>query len=107
MSVHEETRHFRTLAVTMLAIATGALGLGFFGAEFRVSTDLLPAMKFAAGGLALVFYSVLTGSVSGTLQSGDVSGRQVARGPLRNMFLVMFYVVSVFVIGIFDSPPPV
>ena len=107
MSVHEETRHFRTQAVTMLAIATGALGFGLFGAEFRVSTDLLPAMKFAAGGLALVFYSVLTGSVSSTLQSGDVSGRQVARGSLRNMFLVMFYVVSVFVIGIFDDPPPV
>ena len=38
--------------------------------------------------------------------SGDVSGRQVARGPLRHMFLVMFYVVSVFVVGIADSPSP-
>ena len=106
MSVREETRHFRTQAVTMLAIATGALGFGLFGAEFRVSTDPLPAMKLAAGGLALVFYAVLTGSVSGILQSGDVSGRQVARGPLRIMFLVMVYVVSVFVVGIVDSPSP-
>ena len=106
MNGHEETRHFRTQAVTMLAVATGALGFGLFGAEFRVSTDLLPAMKLAAGGLALVFYAVLTGSVSGILQSGDVSGRQVARGPLRNMFLVMVYVVSVFVVGIVDSPSP-
>ena len=53
MNEHEETRHFRTQAVTMLAIATGALGFGLFGAEFRVSTELLPAMKLAAGGLAL------------------------------------------------------
>ena len=39
MSVHEDTRHFRNQAVTMLAIATGALGFGLFGAEFRVSTE--------------------------------------------------------------------
>ena len=107
MSVHEETRHFRTQAVTVLAIATGVLGFGLFGAEFRVSTDLLPVMKLAAGGLAFVFYAVLAGFVSGILQSGDVNGRQVARGPLRSLFLVMFYVVSAFVVGIFDSPPPV
>ena len=106
MSRHEETRHFRTQAVTMLAIATGALGFGLFGAEFRVSTDLLPTVKLVAGGLALVFYVALAESVRAILQSGDVSGRQVARGPLRNMFLVMFYMVSVFVVGIADSPSP-
>ena len=106
MNGHEETRHFRTLAVTMLAIATGALGFGLFGAEFRVSADLLPTVKLVAGGLALVFYVALAESVRVTLQSGDVSGRQVARGPLRHMFLVMFYVVSVFVVGIADSPSP-
>ena len=107
MTEREETRHFRNQAVTVLAVATGALGFGLFGVEFRVSTDLLPTMKLAAGGLALVFYAVLAGSVSGILQSGDVSGRQVARGPLRSLFLVVFYVVSAFVVGIFDSPPPV
>ena len=48
----------------------------------------------------------LAESVRVILQSGDVSGRQVAREPLRNMFLVMFYVVSVFVVGIADSPSP-
>ena len=104
MNGHEEARHFRTQAVTMLAIATGALGFGLFGAEFRVSTDLLPTMRFVAGGLALVFYVALAESVRVILQSGDVTGRQVARGPLRAMFLVVFYVVSAFVIGIFDDP---
>jgi len=107
MSEREETRHFRNHAVTVLAIATGALGFGLFGTEFHVSMDLLPAMKLAAGALAIVFYAVLAGSVSGILQSGDVSGRQVARGPLRSMFLVMFYVVSAFVVGVFESPLPV
>ena len=41
------------------------------------------------------------------LQDGEVTGRQVARGPLRSMFLVVFYVVSVFIIGVFEGPPSV
>ena len=106
MNDHEETRHFRTRAITMPAIATGALGFGFFEAEFRVSTELLPVMKLSAGGLALVCYVALAESVRFTLQDGDVTGRQVARGPLRAMFLVVFCVVSVFVIEIFEGPPP-
>ena len=106
MNGHEETRHLRTLAVTILAIATGALGFGLFGAEFRVSADLLPTVRLVAGGLALVFYVALAESVRVILQRGDVSGRQVARGPLTHMFPVVFYVVSVFVVGIADSPSP-
>ena len=105
MSVHEETRHFRTQAVAMLAIATGALGFGLFGAEFRVSTEFLPTMMFVAGGLALVCYVGLAESVRAILLSRDVNGRRVARGPLTYMFLVVVYVVCVFVAGIFDSPP--
>ena len=84
-----------------------ALGFGLFGAEFRMSTEPLPVMKLAAGGLALVCYAALVESVRFMLHDGDVTGRQVARGPLRAMFLVVLYVVSVFVIGIFEDPPPV
>ena len=105
MSAREETRHFRTQAVAMLAIATGALGFGLFGAEFRVSAEILPTMMFVAGGLALVCWVALAESVRLILLSGDVNGRRVARGPLVYMFLVVVYVVCVFVAGIFDSPP--
>ena len=104
--MNPETRHHQAQAVTILAIGTGALGFGLFGAEFRVSTELLPVMKLAAGGLALVSYMALAESVSGILQDVDVTSRKVARGPLRTMSLVVVYVVSVFVIGIFDSPSP-
>ena len=89
----------------MLAIATGALGFGLFGAEFRVSTEFLPTMMFVAGGLSLVCYVALAESVRVILSSGDVNGRRVARGPLMYMFLVVVYVVCVFVAGIFDNPP--
>ena len=90
----------------MLAIATGALGFGLFGAEFRVSTEPLPAMKLAAGAPALFFWVELAESVRVILQTCDVTGRQVARRPLRAMFLVVVYVVSVFVIGTLENPPP-
>ena len=89
----------------MLAVATGALGFGLFGAEFPVSTGLLPIMKFVAGGLALAGYAVLALSVGDVLQNGDVTGRQLVRGPLRNMFLVVVYVVFVFAVGILDGTP--
>lgn len=49
----------------------------------------------------------LVESVRVILHNGDVTGRQVAQGPLKRMFPVVVYVMSVFVIGIFDSPPPV
>ena len=90
----------------MLAIATGALGFGLFGAEFRVSAEPLAAMKLTAGALALFCWVTLAESVSVILQTCNVTGRQVARRPLRAMFLVVVYVVSVFVIGILESPPP-
>ena len=105
MSGHEETQHFRSQAVTMLAIATGALGFGLFGAQFRVSTEFLPTMMLVAGGFALLCYVALAESVRVILMSDNVNGRRVARGPLKRMFLVVVYVVCVFVAGIFDSPP--
>ena len=85
----------------MLAIATGALGFGLFGAEFRVSTEPLPAMKLVAGATrARSCWVALAESVRVILQSDGVTGRQVARGPLMAMFLVVVYVVCVFVAGI-------
>ena len=99
-----DSQHFQSQAVTILAIATGAIGFGLFGADFRVSVDLLPTMKFVAGGYVLVFYIVLVRSVRGILESGGVTGKDVAQGPLFYMFLVVLYVVSIFVVGIFDNP---
>ena len=106
MSVDPDTRHCQAQAVTLLAIATGVLGFGLFGAEFRLSTEPLPALKFASGGLALVIYMALAESVRVILRNDGVTGRQVAEGPLRRMFLVVVYVISVFVVGIFEGPPP-
>ena len=103
------SRHFQSQAVTMLAVATGALGFGLLGAEFRVSTEFLPTVKFVAAGYVLFFYVALVRSVRGILESdGVTTGEDVVRGPLFYLFLVVVYVISIFVIGIFDNPadPP-
>ena len=85
-------------------MATGAIGFGLFGQEFRVSTELLPTMKLVAGGYALVCYLLLVRSVRDIVESDDVTGLQVSQGPLTNMLLVVLFVVSVFVVGILDDP---
>ena len=99
-----QTLHFQSQAVAMLAMATGAIGFGLFGEEFPVSTELLPTMKLVAGGYAVVCYLMLVRSVRDILESDDVTGLEVSLGPLTNMLLVVFFVVSVFVIGIVDGP---
>ena len=103
MSVEAQSQHFQSQAVTMLVMATGAIGFGLFGTEFRVSTELLPTMKFGAGGLVLVFYVMLVRSVRNILESSEVTGRDVVAGPLFHMFLVVLYVVFIFVVDIFDD----
>ena len=113
----EQTRHFQALGVTMLVIATGALGFGLFGAEFRVGVDVLPPTtaqlppliqflplkKLVAAGFALVCYVDLIRSVDRMLVSTEVTGEQVAAGPLNNTYLVVVFVVTVFVVGIFEK----
>ena len=98
------TPHFQSQAVAMLAMATGAIGFGLIGQEFRVSTELLPTMKLVAGVYALACYLLLVRSVRNVLESDEVTGLEVSQGPLTNMLLVVFFVVSVFVVGIFDDP---
>ena len=105
MSGDSRTEHWQAQSVAILAIGTGALGFGLFATDFRLSTDMLPALKCAAAGFALAGWVALAQSVNVILRIRAVSGRQVARGPLARMFLVVIYVSTVFVIGVFDAPP--
>lgn len=104
MSPDSQSQHFQSQAVTILAIATVALGFGLFGAEFRASVELLPVAKCVSGGYALVFYAALVISVRRILESSHVSGRDVTQGPLTHMAVVMVYVASIFVLGLFENP---
>ena len=81
------TPHFQSQAVAMLAIATGAIGFGLIGQEFRVSMELLPTMKLVAGVYALACYLLLVRSVRNVLESDEVTGLEVSQGPLTNRLL--------------------
>ena len=111
MIVDSQSQHFQSQAVAILALATAVLGFGLLGAELRVGMELWSTAKLVAGGYAIAAYVMTLRSIRDILKSEGVDGRDVAQGPPRYMFLVVTYVTSIFVIGIFDGPtdepPPV
>lgn len=98
-----DSKHFQAQSVTLLVTATGVLGFGLLGADFRVSMELLPTAKFVGAGYVLAAYVVLVRSVKGILEKDNVTGKDVVQGPLTCLFLVVIYVVSIFAIGIFEN----
>ena len=107
-----ESQHFQSLSITILAIATAAIGFGLFGADFRPVGNLatrgfagfLAAAKLLSGGLAFVQYLAVLVSVARILmQHGEVSGRQVTLGPLVLMGGEMALVAAIFIIGVFEQ----
>ena len=111
--MNPQTRHFQTLAVTILAIATAVIGFGLFGSdqlagiEFRGTSGMVLAatLKLLLGLHALAQYGVLILSVGGLLrQRTTVTGQQVAHGPLLQMALVMASVALIYIIGVFEIP---
>ena len=110
--MNAQSQHFQSISVTILAIATAAMGFGLFGADFRPVANLpetrlesfLAVAKLLAGGLALLQYAAVLASVAKILiQDGNVSGRQVTLGPLVLMAVEMAFVAAIFVIGVFES----
>ena len=98
------SQHFQSQAVTILVVATGALGFGLFGAaEYRVSMEFLPTAMLMATVLVLVAYVVLVWSVRRILESDDVTGKDVVRGPLLCLLLIILYSSCISLIGIFDN----
>ena len=110
--MNSNSRHFQSLSVTILAIATAAIGFGLFGADFHPVESLaaagfatfLASAKLLSGGLALIHYSAVLVSVARILmQDTNATGRQVSLGPLVLMGLEMAFVAAIFVIGVFEQ----
>jgi hypothetical protein len=102
-------------ALTILAIATAAIGFGLFAAEFRTGTVLfgtgpgsdLARTKLLCGGAALVSYTAVLVSVGGIIAQDDsVTGRQVAQWPMFLMALEMAFIALIFIVGVFENPAP-
>ncbi len=108
-----QARHFQSLAVTILAIATVVTGFGLFGADFQAgevlwgtgTSAILARVKLLYGAASLICHAILIGTVWRILvQDGDTTGRQVAYGPLRWMATQMVVVSIIFIIGVFEQP---
>ena len=102
-------------ALTILAIATAAIGFGLFAAEFRAGTVLfetglgsdLARTKLLCGAAALVSYAAVLVSVAEIIaQDDNVNGRQVVRWPMFLMSLEMVFIALIFIVGVLEKPAP-
>ena len=104
-------------ALVILTIGTAVLGFGLFQVEFTIfplfsdlesgfkRVEVFIMLKLLCGGLAAVWYIALFGSVRGILRRTDyVTGRQLTDGPLYRLGWGIWYVLLVFVIGVFEDP---
>ncbi len=93
----EESRHFQSLSVTILAIGTAALGFGLFGSDFDASEQIFFRVRIVSGAFAIIFYVMLVLSVARILSRTGVSGDAVVMGPMFWMFELMVAIAVIFV----------
>ena len=105
----DDSRHFQSLSIAILAIATTALGLGIFAGYFRREAEV-PSFDFFAGGItsiiAMIYYAILARSVSNILVGGEeaqLTGRDVAHGPLTWMMQIMGCTAMMLVLDVVSA----
>ncbi len=113
--IYEQSRHFQSLSVTILAIATAAIGFGLFGADFRIIASLpelrgpilfWAALNTVCGAGAVIGYASVVVAVTKILtQESLITGRQVALSALLLTGVVMVFVAFIFIIGVFEERP--
>ena len=112
--VNQQSQHFQSLSLTILAIATAAIGFGLFGVDFPTVASLpelqgparfWAALKLICGAGGMISYASVVVAVGKILaQDSPVTGRQVALAPLLLMGVVVAFVALIFVIGVFQEP---
>ena len=111
----DESRHFQSLSITLLAIGTAALGFGLFGAKFLIETAPYVSenadshsivesvdvfVKTVVVLVALFLYAMLVLSVRSILIQTEVTGEDVVQGPLFWMFELMVCIAAIFVMRV-------
>ena len=112
--VNQQSQHFQSLSLTILAIATAAIGFGLFGVDFPTIASLpelqgparfWAALKLICGAGGMISYASVVVAVGKILaQDSPVTGRQVTLAPLLLMGVVVAFVALIFVIGVFQEP---
>ena len=106
----EDSRHFQSLSIAILAIATTALGLGIFAGYFRSGAEspsfILLITRAIASSAAIIYYAILARSVSNILVGGEeapLTGRDVAHGPLTWMMQIMGCTAMMLVLDVVSA----
>ena len=110
-----QSRHFQSQAVAILAIATAVVGFGLFGTDFQSGSilwtgglsGLLARAKLILATVAVGFYFAAMLSVRKIMRQRDeVTGAQIANGPLLLTFGETIDVGLIFLVGILEEPSP-
>lgn len=96
----EESRHFQSLSIAILAMGTAAVGFGLSGADVSSEPALLLGIRLAAGLFILGYYVGLVHSVRKILIRPDVSGEDVMQGPLYWMLQIMGCTGMMFLLAV-------
>lgn len=110
-----QSRHFQSQAVAILAIATAVVGFGLFGTDFQTGSILwtgglsgaIARMKLIFAMAAVASYIAAMLSVWAIMrQKDEVTGVQIANGPLLLTFGETIDVGLIFLVGILEEPSP-
>ena len=110
-----QSRHFQSQAVAILAIATAVIGFGLFGTDFQSGSILwtgglsgtLARIKLISATVAVAWYVATMLSVRKIMRQRDeVTGSQIANGPLLLTFVETINVAMIFFVGILEEPSP-
>lgn len=111
ISDRNEVHSAKAQAVTILGIATAALGFGLFTSELHpnsvseviCSPSIVPQLQLTAHFFGISFYFATMKSVQVVLMQDSVTWRDVARRPLMGMGLIMMYLIVALVIDLFAA----
>lgn len=110
-----QSRHFQSQAVAILAIATAVAGFGLFGTDFQSGSilwtgglsGLLARIKLILAMAAVATYVAAMLSVGAIMRRKDeITGAQIANGPLLLTFAETIDVGLIFFVGILEEPSP-
>ena len=105
----DDSRHFQSLSIAILAIATTALGLGIFAGYFRSdaeSPSFILITRAIASSAAIIYYAILAVTVSNILledRDGRPTGGDVVHGPLMWMMQIMWCVATIFFLDVVSA----
>ena len=106
--MESQTRDYHRMAITILAIATAAIGIGLWASDFDWSPpqsqnsllEVLYVVRVSSVLAATFFYfATFVATTRLLVRDRNVTGKDLARGPLTLLCLQMGYLAFLFLSG--------